>query len=95
MKVGIIGLGKMGKIHYKVLQDLQKEGLVNEICVYDIDPNVKGFNDFNSFMGYCDYFVIATPTDCHIGYCYKLMETGKPILCVILVSYLTRLLFLL
>ena len=85
MKVGVIGLGAMGKNHSRVLSNMQS---VTELKLYDplgrdldkvlgleVDSDLEMFLD-NKF----DYCVVSSPTSTHLEVALKLAERGLPTL---------------
>lgn len=72
LKVGVIGIGRLGSIHTRVYTELNQAELVG-IC--DIDPkklepavkqyNVQGFSNYKDLFGKVDAVSIAVPTNKH------------------------------
>lgn len=80
LKVGLIGLGAMGRNHARVLQELEGTNLV---AVYDEDKSKRiDFLDLfkNSISEFyesdLDYVVIATPTSTHLDHAFLAIENG-------------------
>jgi predicted dehydrogenase len=72
MKIGILGLGSIGRKHFSNFQNLGCE-------VIGYDPEFSAYKDYNEVLG-CDGLVIASPSKMH--YCHILEGTGvkKPML---------------
>jgi len=82
MNVGLIGFGKMGSIHYRVLQSLQKEKIVNKISVFD--RNIYDVPDrvtLDVLLKVSDCVVVATPTVNHKEYVDMCIQYRKPVFC--------------
>ncbi|AJC92845.1 oxidoreductase, Gfo/Idh/MocA family [Campylobacter subantarcticus LMG 24377] len=82
MKIGLIGLGKMGKNH---LRELERNLRVKEIYLYDpfneeqfIHPVYKNFDEFLEQK--LDGVVIATPTHTHLDIAIKVFSRVKNVL---------------
>ncbi|MGV3463835.1 MAG: Gfo/Idh/MocA family oxidoreductase [Heyndrickxia sp.] len=84
IKIGIAGLGNMGKQHCRVislLKDIEFSG------VYDIDPNkckeialsfnVTPFNSYTELLSSVDAVVIAVPTTFHYQYAEEAIKKEK------------------
>lgn len=74
MKVGIIGIGKLGSIHLRIYGETRD---VKKIYIVDTDqtrltnyPNTPSFNDYRDLLGKVDFVSIAVPTSNH----YKIAE---------------------
>lgn len=70
MKVGVIGLGSIGKRHVRNLVDLGHE-------VFNHDPNVPS-GDLDSLLEHSEAIVIASPTDMHQDHALMAEAEGKP-----------------
>jgi predicted dehydrogenase len=93
MVVGLIGYGKMGKIHLKTLESLKKEGLIDKIRVYDVmweyanlvdvpnEVGLKAWVDFDLFVEGLDKVIVASPTDTHLKYVKLFRYYNIPVLC--------------
>ncbi|WP_139453403.1 Gfo/Idh/MocA family protein [Campylobacter armoricus] len=82
MKIGLIGLGKMGKNH---LRELERNLKVKEIHLYDpfCKDNFNHFlhKNFESFLEQkLDGVIIATPTCTHLEIALKLFSKVKNVL---------------
>jgi len=87
-KIVLVGVGKFGKNHLRVLEELEMEGLCTLHGVVDMrgavlekvgrSHGVKISTDFNDFLtNDVDAIDIVTPTDTHFAFCYKSLEAGK------------------
>ena len=84
LKVGIIGLGHLGKFHLN--NWLQIDGI--EVSGF-MDPEdgtandviekygIKRFFDADEFLQACDAVDVVTPTDYHYEWCQKAIKMGK------------------
>ena len=84
LKVGLIGLGKMGKYHLNLYRDIQQVELVgicdaDEKIVSEISANVgcKGFTDFRELLPYVDAVTIAAPTRFHYEIAKTCLESAR------------------
>lgn len=75
-KIMLIGSeGSIGRRYHGILRHLGVE-------VFTYDTKVGGSQFLEDYtMGACDGFIIASPTDTHVGWCYDLLRFKKPILC--------------
>lgn len=81
LKIGLLGLGKMGRNHLRILSMLKS---VDLRFIYDIDDSlmhslakthsVKPCDDLASSLRDVDAVIISTPTSTHLDY---ILETGK------------------
>lgn len=88
MKIGIIGLGRMGKNHLRVLNHLRSS--VDDIAIYDTDIktmiemskiyDVKHYEDLDSFLDNVNAVIICTPTTTHYELAKKCIIKGKDVL---------------
>jgi len=91
MKIGLIGLGRIGMLFVKILQ---KEFSEISILTYSPrkqkrfrslikSPVVSFTTDLNSFLDdeNIEGYIIAAPSDTHFDYAKKLAAKGKPIFC--------------
>ncbi len=84
MKVGLIGLGNMGMIHYRVLCDMLRRKEIDDIEVYDINSNLRKGKETKwapekELIDWADAVVIATPTFTHGDLAKKVLEKKKPV----------------
>lgn len=84
----MVGVGRFGKNHLRVLKELEKEGLCRVHGVADVKTDVlentrqshgvaisTNFNDF--LTENVDAIDIATPTNTHFSTCKKCLNAGK------------------
>jgi len=87
MKVGLIGVGYLGKIHLKLLLELQKEGYLKNVSVFDINKNelekvsnefsVKAYYSLDDLINDSDIIDIVTPGDTHFEIAKKSILKNK------------------
>jgi len=75
MKIGLVGLGYLGKIHLKLLVELLKEGKISSIGIFDINEaeklrlaneySVKSYNSLQELILDNDIVDIVTPGEIH------------------------------
>jgi len=79
MRIGVIGVGSMGKNHARVLNEL---GYLT--CVSDYNPSSKytvpQYRDYREMLDEVDAVVIATPTDTHYEIAKDCIEKGIHVL---------------
>ena len=86
LKVALLGCGRWGKNHLKVLANLRDKGLLNHITVVDTSKQVRDAailaDDTKSSMDGvdADFVVVATPSDLHSGQSQKLISNGYHVL---------------
>lgn len=88
MNIGIIGLGRMGKNHLRVLTSLRSS--INDISIYDSNINtmiemskiydVKYYKDIEGFLDSVNAVIICTPTTTHYNLAKKCIDKDKDIL---------------
>jgi predicted dehydrogenase len=86
LKIGLLGVGHLGKIHLKCIQASESLELVG---FYDPDPttaqkvaetfNTKDFSSFDALLEAVDAVDIVTPTTTHFELAKKAAEHGKHI----------------
>ena len=86
VRVGIIGVGHLGKHHVKHLVTI---GHVKCIGLYDIDEsramviankyNVKAYDSLEALLSECDAVTIVTPTETHFNIASDCLTAGKHI----------------
>lgn len=79
MRVGLIGCGKMGSIHKRVLDSLIPSGDVEAVRVYD--NAMRGSVALNPLLSWADCFVVATPTPTHKHFVDMCIQLRKPVFC--------------
>ncbi|MFA6281745.1 MAG: Gfo/Idh/MocA family oxidoreductase, partial [Candidatus Omnitrophota bacterium] len=69
MKVGIVGIGKLGSIHLRIYSEIKD---VEKIYIVDTDParlaacpNIPSLSDYHGLLGKVDFVSIAVPTSSH------------------------------
>ena len=84
VRVGIIGVGHLGKHHVKHLAAMDN---VECVGLYDIDEaratvisdkyNVKSYDSLEALLSDCDAVTIVTPTDTHFNVASDCLTAGK------------------
>lgn len=84
LKIGVLGLGHLGKIHIKCIQMIDQYELVG---VYDVNPKametavktygVKAFDSIEALLDAVDIVDIVTPTPTHYELATKVVAAGK------------------
>ncbi|OGB88987.1 hypothetical protein A2625_04600 [candidate division WOR-1 bacterium RIFCSPHIGHO2_01_FULL_53_15] len=86
IKVGLIGLGSMGKNHARIAAGLPGLNLVG---IADIDPaaeafakelGVPFFNDYKDLLPLTEAIIVTTPTETHLATATDCLNAGKHIL---------------
>jgi len=87
LKIGVIGIGSMGKNHARVCSELKNVELVG---IADIDRttvqkvaekfNTKAFYDYKELLPKIDAAIVATPTFTHYKIAMDLLNKGKHVL---------------
>lgn len=87
LRIGVIGLGSMGKNHARVCSELNTVHLAG---VSDIDPivvktiadcfNTKSFSNYREMIKNIDAVIIATPTITHYKIAMDMLNHGKHVL---------------
>ncbi|MCS5525813.1 MAG: Gfo/Idh/MocA family oxidoreductase [Candidatus Poseidoniaceae archaeon] len=84
--VALLGCGRWGQNHLKVLSDLREMGIVNHITAVDISPDARSKAILadaitDSFENvFADLVIVATPSDMHANQARELMEEGFHVL---------------
>lgn len=82
LKIGVVGVGHLGKEHARILASLPQAELVG-VC--DIDPSKKEraellqvpfYTDFRDLFGKVEAVTIATPTSTHAAVAREFLEAG-------------------
>ncbi|MEQ8910061.1 MAG: Gfo/Idh/MocA family oxidoreductase [Vicingaceae bacterium] len=86
LKIGVLGAGHLGKIHIKLLKQIEAYELVG---FYDADPNaakaaseeyeVQAFDDIDKLIQEVDVIDIVTPTLSHYDCAVKAIKNSKHI----------------
>jgi predicted dehydrogenase len=84
LKVGLIGVGYLGKIHLRILLETNVFHLVG---FYDIDKetssiiskqyNVKAYSSGSELMDDCEALIIVTPSNTHFQIASEAIKKGK------------------
>jgi predicted dehydrogenase len=84
LKVGLIGLGYLGKIHLKCLKEINDLDFVG---IYDIDTetkksladqyNIKAFESMQELIDACDVVDIVTPSQTHFEIAKACIRKGR------------------
>ncbi len=87
VKIGVAGIGHMGRYHVNVLSSIQGIELT---AVCDIDDSevkrvselygIKGFTDYSKFLKEVDAVVVAVPTYLHYKYASQALAAKKHVL---------------
>jgi predicted dehydrogenase len=84
LKIAIIGLGHMGKIHLNKLitfDDIEISAVVdvNMACAKELSQNtgMKACEDYREAIQSCDGAIIASPTETHYAVGKAFLEAGK------------------
>ncbi len=85
LKIGVIGVGHLGKIHLKCLLELKEQYQL--VGLFDIDPNealaasqqfdIQSFSSYEALLDAVDVVDIVTPTVTHFGLAKMAIEQGK------------------
>lgn len=84
MKIGIIGIGKLGSIHLRIYQEIKG---IEKIYLVDTDINkvsahqgLPALSDYRKLLGKVDAVSIATPTTTHFRIAKFFLENKIPVL---------------
>lgn len=84
LKIGVIGVGHLGKIHLKCIKEIKNLDLVgffdtDEKIALDVEKefNVKYFNSLDTLIDNVDIIDIVTPTVSHYDYAKKALHKIK------------------
>lgn len=89
IKIGVIGLGKMGGYHASICSQLQSLQSVKLIGIADsneanfkkiIDPTVIKSCDYKDWLSLVDAVIVAVPTDFHYPIVKDCLRNGKHVL---------------
>ncbi len=89
MKVGLVGIGYLGKIHLKLLKELFQEKRISGLGIYDINYSelerlakefeVQKFESLEELIEKSDVVDIVTPGETHFEIAKKCIENKKHI----------------
>lgn len=84
LKIGLIGVGYLGKIHLKLLKEIEEYEFIG---IYDVDNNhcktiaeqftVPSFQNVNELIEACDVLDIVTPSQTHFEIAQNCIRKGK------------------
>jgi predicted dehydrogenase len=84
LKVGVIGVGKLGSIHLRIYKEIKE---IDEIYIVDTDNDklsqIQGavtLNDYRQLKGKVDLVSIATPTSTHFEIAAFFLKQKIPVL---------------
>lgn len=84
MKVGIVGIGKLGSIHLRIYGEIKD---VAKIYIVDTDPtklkpypNIPSYNNYHDLLGKVDFVSIAAPTKNHFKIAEFFLKNRVPVL---------------
>jgi len=87
LKVGVIGLGSMGKNHARVCSDIESIKLsgvsdINKVVCKNIASRLttKSYSDYKDLISEIDAAIVATPTITHYDIALDLLDKGKHVL---------------
>ena len=84
LKIGVLGAGHLGKVHIKLLKEIENAKLVGffdpdyvNAALVEAQYNVKCFGDIASLLAQTDAVVVVTPTKYHYEQAATAMDMGK------------------
>lgn len=84
LKVGIVGVGHLGKFHlnnWLEIEGVEVIGFVdpNDATAQEVIEkyNIRRFFDTDDFLSHCDAIDVVTPTNFHYEWCEKAIKMGK------------------
>ncbi len=83
LKIGLLGVGHLGKIHLKCIQMIEVYEFVGfydpdeSTAQYETDFGVKRWTDIDALLEAVDVISIVTPTVSHYNLALKAIEKGK------------------
>lgn len=90
LRVGVVGVGNMGRHHVRVYSELAKEGKVELVGIVDTNLErareiakqykVKAFQDYRELISKVDAVSIAVPTSLHKQVALDFIENGVNVL---------------
>jgi predicted dehydrogenase len=87
LKVGVVGIGHMGRYHVNILSIISKAEL-SAVCDSDAEAvkkiseayDIKGYTDYDEFLDQVDAVIVAVPTFLHFKFASRALEKGKHVL---------------
>ena len=84
LRIGVIGAGKWGSNHIRVLQELQSEGMCELVGYSDRDKKkafgCQYYESYKELLRFVDAVSIAVPTDMHYEVAKDCLLAGKHVL---------------
>jgi len=84
LRIGVIGAGKWGSNHIRVLQELQSEGICELVGFSDRDKKkafgCQYYESYKELLKFVDAVSIAVPTDMHYEVAKDCLLAGKHVL---------------
>lgn len=90
LRVGVVGVGNMGRHHARIYSELAKEGKVEFVGVADANVErarkiasqfkTNAFGDYKELVGKVDAVSIAVPTSLHRQVALEFIESGAGVL---------------
>ena len=84
MKVGVIGIGKLGSIHLRIYKEIKG---IEKIFIVDTDkrkltphPGIGSLKDYKQLKGKVELVSVATPTSTHFEIAKFFLENKVPVL---------------
>ncbi|MCK9615022.1 MAG: Gfo/Idh/MocA family oxidoreductase [Candidatus Omnitrophica bacterium] len=84
MRIGVIGIGKLGSIHLRIYKEISD---VKHICIVDCDPaklaahpDIESFTDYRRLLGKVGLVSIAAPTINHFEIAQFFLKNHVPVL---------------
>jgi len=82
-KVGLVGLGNMGKVHYRILQQQQRvwnlELRVCDPCVSDPLIAKSDWMSYEDLLSWAEVIILATPTNTHVQLAQQAVDCGHSV----------------
>ncbi len=86
LRFGVIGVGKLGRIHTRIYSELDLEGLIELAGVYDLDRrratrvarefNAKAYDDLQEMLLEVDAVSVVVPTSSHYDVAKMVISMG-------------------
>lgn len=87
MKIGLVGVGYLGKIHLKLIKEIIQEGGFSDVFIFDVDASVlnqvaeqfqvKKCQSLEELIANCDVIDIVTPGETHFSIAKKCILQKK------------------